>query len=371
MAIKPGGLKKTSSKNPPFLSHEFVIQNHADIVSCIAMVFVVGLMLQATSSIASVFVALHHNLTGADPSHENPRGIPYTYETGWKDWCAVFFYTLICIIMHAVLQEYVIDKISKRLHLSKFKLQRFNDSFQLLVFYAMSFLWGLDVILRENYISEGHALFTDFPNHPMIFLHKLFFIIQLAYYLHILPELYFQKVKKEDQQAKILHAIIGFSFVGLAYFWGFQRIGIVLLTIHYFADFITHIFVMIDIFDRDEKFSNLSIMNKTSFCIARVSTMILAFTVLQYGVPTGDYKIRAIIALFAICAYQGHLVFQFTKEYLANKRVHNIEQSQSKKVKSTKVEKSKKERKRESDLPEADQDAGGAPPKKVETKKVK
>lgn len=47
MAIKPGGLaRKATTKNPPFLSHEFVIQNHADIVSCVAMVFVVGLMLQ-------------------------------------------------------------------------------------------------------------------------------------------------------------------------------------------------------------------------------------------------------------------------------------------------------------------------------------
>lgn len=46
MAIKPGMGRKSSNKNPPFLSHEFVIQNHADIVSCFAMVFVVGLMLQ-------------------------------------------------------------------------------------------------------------------------------------------------------------------------------------------------------------------------------------------------------------------------------------------------------------------------------------
>lgn len=38
--------RKSSTKNPPILSHEFIIQNHADIVSCIAMVFVVGLMIQ-------------------------------------------------------------------------------------------------------------------------------------------------------------------------------------------------------------------------------------------------------------------------------------------------------------------------------------
>lgn len=44
---KPTGGKK-DKKNPPILSHEFVIQNHADIVSCVAMVFVVGLMMQVS-----------------------------------------------------------------------------------------------------------------------------------------------------------------------------------------------------------------------------------------------------------------------------------------------------------------------------------
>jgi hypothetical protein len=43
MALKG---RKSSNKNPPILSHEFVIQNHADIVSCFAMVFVLGLMVQ-------------------------------------------------------------------------------------------------------------------------------------------------------------------------------------------------------------------------------------------------------------------------------------------------------------------------------------
>ncbi|MPC69324.1 Translocating chain-associated membrane protein 1 [Portunus trituberculatus] len=43
MALK--GVRR-ANKNPPILSHEFVIQNHADIVSCVAMVFVLGLMFQ-------------------------------------------------------------------------------------------------------------------------------------------------------------------------------------------------------------------------------------------------------------------------------------------------------------------------------------
>lgn len=42
------GRKAASSKNPPILSHEFVIVNHADIVSCVAMVIVIGLMVQVS-----------------------------------------------------------------------------------------------------------------------------------------------------------------------------------------------------------------------------------------------------------------------------------------------------------------------------------
>lgn len=110
------------------------------------------------------------------------------------------------------------QKISKKLHLSKFKLSRFNESGQLVVFYAVSFFLGFEIITREGYFNKIPLLWEGYPIHPMGFLHKFFFIIQLAYYAHMLPELYFQKVKKEEQQAKIIHAVSGFALVGAAYF---------------------------------------------------------------------------------------------------------------------------------------------------------
>lgn len=48
MGVKPA-IGRKSNKNPPIFSHEFVIQNHADIVSCAVMVFLVGLMIQVGS----------------------------------------------------------------------------------------------------------------------------------------------------------------------------------------------------------------------------------------------------------------------------------------------------------------------------------
>ena len=47
-ADKMGIRRPKNNKNPPIFSHEFVIQNHADIVSCVAMVFVIGLMFQVS-----------------------------------------------------------------------------------------------------------------------------------------------------------------------------------------------------------------------------------------------------------------------------------------------------------------------------------
>lgn len=202
---------------------------------------------------------------------------PLLYESGWKDGAAVFFYTLICIIMHAILQEYVLDvsfcnnlfcpstrlnvhefllqKVSKKLHLSKFKLSRFNESGQLVVFYLMSFLWGAEVIIREQYAENMSRLWTDYPNHPMSFLHKLYFVIQLSYYLHMLPELYFQKVKKDEQPAKVQHSIAGSVIIGFFYFFAYRRIAIVLLTLHYFSEFVAHTFGLLEVFDKEEKYA--------------------------------------------------------------------------------------------------------------------
>lgn len=51
MAAAPSSLpamaiRKKSNKNPPVLSHEFIVQNHADIVSFVAVIFLLGLMFE-------------------------------------------------------------------------------------------------------------------------------------------------------------------------------------------------------------------------------------------------------------------------------------------------------------------------------------
>lgn len=58
---------------------------------------------------ASLFISLHHNISGIEATRETPKGEPFLYESGWKDACSVFFYSLVCIVMHAIVQEYLLD----------------------------------------------------------------------------------------------------------------------------------------------------------------------------------------------------------------------------------------------------------------------
>lgn len=40
----------------PYLSHEFIIQNHGDIATCLCMVFIVGLMFQVCLYYLKLFI---------------------------------------------------------------------------------------------------------------------------------------------------------------------------------------------------------------------------------------------------------------------------------------------------------------------------
>lgn len=72
------------------------------------------------------------------------------------------------------------------------------------------------VRFREHFVLNVPALWTDYPA-PMSFSLKLFFIGQLAYWLHSYPELYFQRAKKEEIPNRVVQATIGLIYTLGAY----------------------------------------------------------------------------------------------------------------------------------------------------------
>ncbi|CAG9117604.1 unnamed protein product [Plutella xylostella] len=361
MVVKPA-IGRKSNKNPPIFSHEFVIQNHADIVSCVVMVFLVGLMVQSTSPIASLFITLHHNVSGVEPSRENPKGETFFYEAGWKDVCPVFFYALVCIVMHAILQEYFLDKISKKFHLSKSRLSALNESGQLVVFHLVTLLWGGDAVLREGFIWNIAHLWDGYPSHPMSFLLKLWWIVQAAYWIHTVPELYFQRIKKDEWSGRIRQAFIAFTFVSLAYGFKFQRVGVCLVVLHSLAEFVAHSYRLNNILrgekeDLLEKF--LSLVNGSVFVAVRLCSLVLGVLTFYFGLAGAAPMVLRGAALALLVSSQVFLMYNFISETIKQRQEsRQLALTRPKKEKKEKPKKEKAVKKvatEESDLPEVDQ----------------
>ncbi|XP_013773957.1 translocating chain-associated membrane protein 1-like [Limulus polyphemus] len=362
--------RRTSSKNPPILSHEFVIQNHADIISCVAMVFVIGLLFQATAPVASFFVAMHHNVTEAT----SPTDIIY-FTYGTKDLCVVFFYFLIAIVMHAIIQEYVLDKLNRKMHLSKLKHSKFNESGQLLLFYLVSLVWGGDIILKEGYVLDISRLWVDYPHAHMTFMFKFYFIIQISYWLHCYPELYFQKVKKEEIKDRITYASLYLVFFSSAYFFNFTRVAVCLSVLHYLGETVFHIARLL-YFAEKSKAARYGFMTwNVCFIILRICSVLLTVLMFWYGLPRistsniidimdGNFNtpVIRINCLVGMCLLQAWMVLNFVNFHLKRIRERaastaiNKKKAQGKKEKKQRKEEAKKTSEDEvNELPEVDQ----------------
>ncbi|XP_018021443.1 translocating chain-associated membrane protein 1 isoform X2 [Hyalella azteca] len=369
MVIKP----PRKNKNPPFLSNEFIIQNHGDIVSCVAMVFVLGLMFQATSPIASVFIILQHAITTAE-SDQKKADYVVQYTNGALDWAAIFFYSLIAIVVHVILQEYALDKANRKLHLSKTRNSKFNEYGQLLLFALFSVAWGLHILFRDDSFTGLSSLWANYPeDHTKLsFRLKFYFIIQIAYWLHTFPELYFQKVKREEMPARITYACIHLVYITAAYLLSLTRLGLVLLVLHYLSEGTLHASRLLHFAELTKQsqqgFKTYNIM----FVGLRLVSLIIAIITLVFGfgslpaqgidIATGNFN-SAIVryaCLVAVCALQAYMMWNFLTFHLRKRRERRAEIAAAQKKKQQLAKAAKKAAKKGSDdevalLPEVDQ----------------
>lgn len=375
-------LGKKNTKNPPIMSHEFIIQNHADIVACVAMVFVVGLMFQATNGMAAVFISLQHNVSLPVETMPGVTQDMQFYTAGRWDIPSTFFYLLIAVVIHAIIQEYVLDKVNKKLHLSKIKHAKFDESGQLLCFYLASIVWGIDIMMRENLYNIAN-LWEGYPHAGMTFMFKFFFLVQISYWLHIFPELYFQKVKKDEMAPKIQYACLYLAFITAAYFLNFTRVAVALLVLHYIAEAVYHASRILAYAEKTSISTKLFKLGDLLFVVARLGSVIISVLTFWYGLAlapvesqvvdfaagnfnTGLFRFNAMVA---VCLLQAWLMWNFLMFQVKRMREGKsttISSSGAPSVKKGKTQqeraKARKERKEgdarseDDELPEVDQD---------------
>uniref|UniRef100_A0A8C6Q6Z0 Zgc:113278 n=1 Tax=Nothobranchius furzeri TaxID=105023 RepID=A0A8C6Q6Z0_NOTFU len=337
------GFRK-KNKSPPVLSHEFVIQNHADMVSCLAMIILLGLMFEVTAKFAIMFITVQYNVTQGLDEISEPVNL---YQYGPKDVATVFFYLLIAVILHALIQEYILDKINRRLHLSKTKHSKFNESGQLAAFYLFSFIWGCSILTSVR--GPGLA-----PKcRPRIFQVKFFYICQIAYWLHALPELYFQKVRKEDIPRQLYYICLYVVHITGAYVLNLHRLGLVLLVPHYLVELLFHASRLFYFSDENKQkgFTLWALL----FVIARLLTLTLSVLTFGFGLPRtgnqgfsladGNFNVLTIrmTCLAAICLTQAWMMWKFINFQLKKWREHSQNLASKKKTVSPKIKPPKRD----------------------------
>merc|ERR1712098_494358 len=195
---------------------------------------------------------------------------------------------------------------------------------QLLAFYLVSLFWGGDLILRENLLNVA-SIWETYPHNNMTFLLKFFFIIQISYWLHIFPELYFQKIKKEDMPPRIQYAVLYLAFIVSAYFLRFTRLALVLLVIHYISEAIFHVCRLLAYSEKTSISNKLFKFGDLVFVLARLSSVILSVLTFWFGLAklpaeqqvfdleTGNFNTGLIRlnSLIAVCLLQAFLMWNF------------------------------------------------------------
>ncbi|XP_005386865.1 PREDICTED: translocating chain-associated membrane protein 1-like 1 [Chinchilla lanigera] len=283
------GLRKKGSRNPPVLSHEFILQNHADMASCVGMFFVLGLMFEGTAEVSIVFLTLQHG--ASVPAGEGASaGARTLYHYGARDLATVFFYMLVAIIAHATLQEYVLDRIGRRMQFTKARQSKLNESGQLSVFYVVSCVWGSCILVSENCLADPSLLWRAHPHPLMTFQMKFFYISQLAYWFHGFPELYFQKIKKQDIPGQLIYIGLHLFHISGAYLLYLNHLGLFLLVLHYFVELLSHLCGLF--YFSDEKYQKGVSLWALVFISGRLVTLIVSVVTVGFHLAGSQTQTR-------------------------------------------------------------------------------
>ncbi|KAG2468672.1 TRAM2 protein, partial [Polypterus senegalus] len=287
------------NKSYPFFSQEFLIQNHADIVFCLVVLILIGLMFEVTSKTAFQFILPQYNT-----SIQTPDGEVSFYHYGWRDCFAIVFYIFITLILHAVVQEYILD---------------------------------------EGYISDLTSLWENYPHIQLRFQVKFFYLCQLAYWLHAVPELYFQKVRKEEVPRQLLIIGLYLLHISAAYLLNLTRLGLVLLFLQYISELGFHVAKLF--YFTDESHCKLFNIWAVAFILTRLFILTLSVLVVGFGLArvevqgfsleTGSFNTLLIrmVVLLVVCFTQAWLLWKFIHFQLRRWREYCQEQAARKRVK--------------------------------------
>lgn len=315
-AVKRPGQK--TEKDPPIFSQEYFLQNQADLVSSACLIIISGLLFNSTRAFSAKFCTVQHNTTNLTDPDTKPL-----YAVGRADICMVLFYSLACIAIHAVENEYFWEKIGRRLHLSKTRMSEFMAQGSTMPFHLAIVVGAVYVFVQENVFMNIGNIWEVTPTDEMPLLVKFYWILVISFVFHQFPEMYFMRVKAEEMPDRIigytayLIPIIGAYLTGLVY------PASIVLAIHCTAEVLKALSDVVESTGRDEFARPLYRLWSVAFIIARNVIAVLtvvAFFKLRSKTPDQISLVRFLACtsvLVILLAMQLYLGMKFVQTVLS------------------------------------------------------
>lgn len=112
---------------------------------------------------------------------------------------------------------------------------------------------------------------------------KFYFILQIAYWIHCFPELYFMKTKREEINDKVTMYFLYLLFISAAYVMSGSHITLILLVIHYIPEAIFSLTRLIHCAGKTDLSSHGFLAWAVTFLLARIATISLTILIVWFG----------------------------------------------------------------------------------------
>lgn len=220
------GLKLSDLKSPAFYKNIFM-QYHADCFAVICAILIVAYMYNFSAPLAAPFVVINHNTTATDPVE---------YGTGVQDITFLAFVTALAFVIHDCLRELLWVHIFKRFNLQKNDQARLHVVASYLAYALTAIPLAINCLTDAGVLADLSKVYAGFP-HTMLASTKIFLLINIGYYLHLIPLPMFVKDLKARDGSKdhFMADAINIAVYTAAYVFGYSRLSVVMILLQSLA----------------------------------------------------------------------------------------------------------------------------------------
>lgn len=167
-------------------------------------------------------------------------------ELEWpSDFTSLLVWTVICGIVHQLTTRYILRPMARRSvdeattpGKSK-KTISTQDKFLIsswrFVVYLLLVIYGVYVMFKMEWFTDGSQWFENWPNIPMEKELKWYYWISYGNYMYSMIIMFFE-IKQKDFMQMICHHVTTLGLLWFSYTMGFHRVGTVILLLHDSSD---------------------------------------------------------------------------------------------------------------------------------------